>query len=67
MVQSSQQQQSQSVSSLGEFDAEDPRQAFADVQRRIDEFRARGNPVPEDLKRLYRQLGTECAAMSQGR
>ena len=48
-------------------DLEDPRQAFARVQQEIENVRARGGQVPENLKRLHRQLASECAALSQGR
>jgi uncharacterized protein involved in exopolysaccharide biosynthesis len=54
-------------SSLADLDTEDPRQAYARVQREIEALRERGTPVPEDLKRLQRQLVSECAAVSQGR
>lgn len=56
-----------SISLADLADSEDPRLAYARVQREIEALRARGTPVPEELKRLQRQLVSECAAVSQGR
>lgn len=46
---------------------EDPRQCYALVQERIKRMRQAGIAVPDDLKRMERQLMVECLAESQGR
>lgn len=46
---------------------EDPRQAYAIVKDRIQEYRSAGWAVPDDLIRVERNLMSECAAESQGR
>jgi len=48
-------------------DSEDPRQTFARLQKEIENYRTAGTPVPDRLKRLHRQIASECAALSQGR
>ena len=48
-------------------DAEDPRQAWGAVKRRIDWLREAGRKVPEALVIAERQLMTDFMAESQGR
>lgn len=48
-------------------DIEDPRQAYALVRERIQQFRVRGWQIPEDLARIERVYATECLCESQGR
>jgi hypothetical protein len=45
----------------------DPREAYARVQDRIRAYREAGWQVPEDLKRVERQMMTDFMAESQGR
>lgn len=45
----------------------DPRDAFARVQERIRAYRDAGWQVPDDLKRVERQMMTDFMAESQGR
>lgn len=45
----------------------DPRDVYARVQERIGVYRSQGWTVPEDLKRIERQMMTEFMAESQGR
>lgn len=47
--------------------ADDPREAYAIVQDRINKYRSAGWAVPDDLIRVERNLMTECMAESQGR
>jgi len=47
--------------------ADDPREAYALVQDRINEYRSAGWAVPDDLIRVERNLMSECMAESQGR
>ena len=46
---------------------DDPRDAFALVQDRIQEYRSAGWAVPEDLVRVERTMMTDFMAESQGR
>lgn len=46
---------------------DDPRDAFALVQDRIQEYRSAGWAVPEDLVRVERTMLTDFMAESQGR
>ena len=52
---------------VGLDDAEDPRQAWGQVKRRIEALREAGREVPEALVIAERQLMTELMAASQGR
>ncbi len=47
--------------------ADDPRQAWGEISRRIDTLRKTGREVPEALVVAERQLMTEFMAESQGR
>ena len=46
---------------------DDPRQCYALVRERISEFRESGRDVPDELRKLEKQLMTECMLASQGR
>jgi chorismate mutase len=46
---------------------DDPRRCYAMVQERIQRLRQSGIVVPDELKRIERQLVAECLAESQGR
>ena len=46
---------------------DDPRRCYALVQEKIQRLRQSGTGVPEDLKRIERQLMADCLAESQGR
>lgn len=46
---------------------EDPRRCYVMVQERIARLRQSGIIVPDELKRIERQLVAECLAESQGR
>jgi hypothetical protein len=46
---------------------EDPREGFAMVRARIEQYRSAGQDVPSDLSRMERHLFTECMIASQGR
>jgi hypothetical protein len=46
---------------------DDPRDAYAMVQERIEQYRVAGWSVPEDLIRVERTMMTEFMAESQGR
>jgi hypothetical protein len=46
---------------------DDPRDAYALVQERIEQYRVGGWSVPEDLIRVERTMMTEFMAESQGR
>jgi hypothetical protein len=48
-------------------DHDDPRDAYAMVQERIQEYRSAGWSVPEELIRVERSMMTEFMAESQGR
>jgi DNA invertase Pin-like site-specific DNA recombinase len=48
-------------------DEDDPRNAFAKVQERVREYRSAGWPIPDDLRRIERDLMTQFMAESQGR
>ena len=52
---------------VGIDDAEDPRQAWGAVKRRIETLREAGDEVPEALVIAERRLVTELMAESQGR
>jgi hypothetical protein len=53
---------------LGEIDqVDDPREAYAMVQDRIQDYRRAGWAVPDDLIRVQRTMMTEFMAESQGR
>ena len=53
---------------MGEIeDADDPRDAYAIVQDRIQVYRLAGWAVPDDLIRVERNLMTDFMAESQGR
>lgn len=46
---------------------DDPRQAIAQINRRIVDYQRAGEDVPPQLLRLSQQLSHECVAQSQGR
>ena len=46
---------------------DDPREAFAIVQDRIQEYRSAGWAVPDDLVRVERTMMTDFMSESQGR
>ena len=48
-------------------DQDDPRDAYALVQERIQQYRSAGWSVPEELTRVERSMMTEFMAESQGR
>lgn len=48
-------------------DIDDPRMGFAMVRERIEQYRAAGWAIPEDLANIEKQLRTECMLASQGR
>lgn len=48
-------------------DIDDPRAGAAMVRERIEQYRAAGQAVPEDLAKIEKQLRTECMLASQGR
>jgi len=50
-----------------EEDTRDVREVYAHLQRRMNELKAMHLPVPDDLKRLEKQLEDEFCAQSQGR
>lgn len=47
--------------------SDDPRECYQLVREKIRLHEARGEKIPEDLRRLERTLMTECNAESQGR
>ena len=64
----SEQMQSEIANINSQMDSfDDPRQCYALVKERIQNYRAQGASVPEDLARLERHLLTECLCASQGR
>ena len=50
-----------------EEDRRDVREVYAHLQNRIKEMKAQQSAVPDELKRLAKQLEDECCAQSQGR
>ncbi len=50
-----------------EAQPEDCRELYIRLQEKLGELKAMGLPIPEDLKRLERQLEAEFLAASQGR
>ena len=50
-----------------EADRRDVRDVYAHLHMRIKEMRAEQSVVPDELKRLAKQLEDECCAQSQGR
>ncbi|MGI9407104.1 MAG: hypothetical protein ACR2O4_12100 [Hyphomicrobiaceae bacterium] len=48
-------------------DTKDVREVYAHLHRQLNEMRAMQMPVPDDLKRLEKQLEYEFCAQSQGR
>lgn len=48
-------------------DIDDPRACAVMVRERIEQYRAAGRAVPDDLSRIEKQLRTECMLASQGR
>lgn len=48
-------------------DDQDPRMTYARLQSRINEYRAAGWKVPDELTRIERRLMTDFMAESQGR
>lgn len=50
-----------------EEDRRDVREVYAHLHHRIKELKAQHEIVPDELKRLAKQLEDECCAQSQGR
>lgn len=48
-------------------DTKDVQEVYAHLHRRLNEMRAMQLPVPDDLRRLEKQLEAEFCAESQGR
>lgn len=50
-----------------EEDRKDVREVYLHLQNRMKEFMATEGGIPDELKRLAKQLEDECCAQSQGR
>ena len=50
-----------------EEDRRDVREVYVHLQKRMKDFKAMEGGIPDELKRLAKQLEDECCAQSQGR